>query len=97
MEGYKKYENLPMENCYMQKDFCEKIALQKISDNHWSKVTAEQLTKEIFGHAFVFYKFRFLKKIPFLNKMIYSHVENGIDIADHVDTFQPVWNILWEL
>lgn len=95
MEGYKKYVNLPMENCYMQRDLCEKVAKEQISENHWSNVTAEQLTKEIRGHAFVFYKFRFLKKIPLFNKLIYSHVEDGIDIADHVDTFQLAWNILW--
>lgn len=95
MEEYKKCVNLPMADCYMQKDYCEKIAKEQIRKNHWNNVTAEQLTKEIRGHAFIFYKFSFLKKIPMLDKLIYSHVENGIDIADHVDMFQPAWNVLW--
>ncbi len=92
-----RFANLPMDRKYMNKRICQKTAEELVTTRNWDKVTAGQLSKEIYGHAFVYYKFSFMEKIPPLNKMIYCHCADGIDLTNGVDPFQPIWNVLWKL
>lgn len=89
--------NLRMREKYLDKACCKRVAGRCIEKYGWTNVTQEQLAKEIYGHAFVYYKWDFLKKLPIADKEIYSHVEDGIDIADETDRFQAVWELIWRL
>lgn len=88
---------LEMEEKYLDKAYCEKLAGDIIWDNKWDQVSQKQLAKEIYGHAFVFYKWEFLKNVPVVNKKIYDHTADGIDLDNKVDRFQHVWEAVWNL
>lgn len=91
------YLKLEMEEKYLDKAYCEKLAGDIIWENKWDKISREELAKEIYGHAFVCYKWEFIKHLPIMKEKIYDHTADGIDIENKVDRFQNVWNVLWTM
>lgn len=85
-----------MDEKYLKKDVCVKRAQRLIEKYHWTHVTAEQLSKEIYGHAYVYYRWKWMSKLLVANRLIYSHATDGIDVEDKVDNFQFVWEWLWK-
>lgn len=88
---------LRMREEYLDKDVCRKRAKKLISYNEWKHVTVDQIAKEIYGHAYVYYHWKWMKKLPLANRLIYKHAQDGIDVEDKVDTFQFVWEWIWEM
>lgn len=86
---------LRMREEYLDKDVCRKRAQKLIAYNDWKHVTEEQLAKEIYGHAYVYYRWKWLGKLPFANRLIYKHTSDGIDVGDSVDKFRLVWEWIW--
>jgi len=89
--------NIGMQRGYLDKNIALDQARGIIRTYGWTNVTADQLAKEIYGHAAIYYKAAFLSKIPGLNKAVYSHVANGVDVDNCVDRYQTVWNTIWAL
>ena len=89
--------NLGMFPGYLDKTKATEKAKEVIRNYGWTKVTVDQLAKEIYGHAAVYYKAAFLSKVPLLNDAVYSHVANGVDVDNAVDRYQIVWNTIWAL
>lgn len=87
--------NIGMQEAYLKKNICIAQAKGIIRTYGWKNVTADQLAKEIRGHAIVRYKASWLKGIPGLNSAIYSHVADGVDVQNKVDRFQWAWNMMW--
>lgn len=87
--------NIGMKKEYLDKQFCKQFAKELIKTHQWQKVEADQLAKEIYGHAFIYCHFKMLGKVKSLDKAIYSHVANGVDLDNHVDRFQFAWNVIW--
>ena len=85
-----------MDEKYLEKDACMKSAQTLMEKYHWTKVTTEQLPKEIYGHAYVYYRWKWMEKLPVANRLVYSHAADGIDVTDKVDSFQPVWEWIWK-
>lgn len=69
---------LRMDEKYLDKAYCDKKAGQIIWKKKWNNVSHKQLAKEIYGHAFVFYRLQFLSKCPCFDKMIYSIRRMGL-------------------
>lgn len=88
---------LKMEEKYLDKTYCEKLAGDIIWENKWDQVSRKQLAKEIYGHAFVYYKWSVMKHVPLVNKLVYAHAADGIDLDNKVDRFQAVWEVVWNL
>ena len=86
-----------MDEKYLDKAYCDKKAGQIIWKKKWNNVSHKQLAKEIYGHAFVFYRLQFLSKCPCFDKMIYRHTTDGIDLENKVDRYQVIWEILWKI
>ena len=87
---------LHMKEEYLNKDACIKRAQKLVSYNGWTNVSVEQIAKEIYGHAYVYYHMAWLDKLPVANSMIYKHVADGIDVEDKLDPFQFVWEWMWK-
>ncbi len=81
---------------YLDKEVCLKRAQKLISYNEWKHVTVEQIAKEIYGHAYVYYRWKWMKKLPLVNHLIYRHAQDGIDVEDKVDKFQFMWEWIWK-
>lgn len=88
---------LRMREEYLDKEVCLKRAQKLISYNDWKHVTQDQIAKEIYGHAYVYYRWKWMGKLPFANQLIYSHVRDGIDVEDKVDKGQLIWEWIWRL
>ncbi len=89
--------NIGMSRGYLNKTTCMDQGKGIIRTRNWKNVTSLQLAKEIYGHAVVYYRAAILAKIPILDNAIYSHVANGVDLANEVDRYQAVWNTIWNL
>lgn len=87
--------NVGMKKEYLDKQFCMNYAKELVNLYQWENVEATKLAKEIYGHAFIYYHFKILAKCRYLNKAIYAHVDNGVDLDNHVDRFQFAWNVIW--
>lgn len=85
-----------MQEKYLNKECCIKRAQKLVDYNGWKNVTVEQLAKEIYGHAYVYYHWTWMSKLPVANHMIYNHAADGIDVTDKPDSFQPVWEWIWK-
>ena len=86
---------LSMELSMLNKEYCQKLAYQYIEENDWKHIPPKALAKEIYGHAFVFYRMKFLSKVAVLDQKIYSHASDGVDIEDKIDKHQTLWEFLW--
>lgn len=93
----KTHINLQMNEKFLDKKYCEKCAGEIICENSWTHVSQDDLAKEIYGHAFVYYKWVFLKRLPIAKEKIYEHTVDGIDIENKTDRFQFAWNVIWRL
>ncbi len=89
--------NIGMSQGYLNKTTCIDQAKGIIMTHGWGNATSMQLAKEIYGDAVVYYKASILGKIPVLDEAVYSHVANGVDLANGVDRYQAVWDLLWNL
>ncbi|HAU86169.1 MAG TPA: hypothetical protein DCW90_11955 [Lachnospiraceae bacterium] len=90
--------NIGMNRGYLDKNICLDQARGVIRTYNWKNVTAEQLQREIYGHAVVYYKWSVLQNIPYLDEKVYSHVADGVDLDDQVDRYQWVWdNVTWRM
>lgn len=89
--------NLGMFPGYLDKTKATEKAKEVIRNYGWTNVTVDQLAKEIYGHAAIYYKAAFLSKIWGLNEGVYQHAANGVDVVNGVDRFQPVWELIWAL
>ena len=58
-------------------------------------MTVDQIAKEIYGHAYVYYHWKWMKKLPLANRLIYKHAQDGIDVEDKVDKGQLIWEWIW--
>lgn len=87
--------NIGMTRGYLNKTTCIDTAKGIIRTRGWKKVTSQQLAKEIYGHAAVFYRLSILKKIPKLDKAVYSHCADGVNLDNVTDKYQRYWNIIW--
>lgn len=86
---------IEMKEAYLDKEFCLKLAGDIIWENKWDQISVEEMAKEIYGHAFVFYKWEFLEKLPIAKEKIYDHTADGIDLDNHIDRYHNVWDIVW--
>jgi len=91
-----KKRRLRMREEFLKKDFCVKRAQKLISYNDWENVSVMQIAKEIYGHAYVYYYMKWLKKTPLTDRLIYEHVADGIDVEDKTDKFQLAWEWIWK-
>ncbi len=82
---------------YLDRDFCRKRAHRLVTYNDWKRVSEEQIAMEIYGHAYVYYHWKWMKRLPLANHLIYSHVEDGIDVEDKPDRFRWAWERIWDL
>lgn len=89
--------SLEMDQKYLDKQYCKKLAGDIIWENKWDQVSQMELAKEIYGHAFVFYKWEFLEKLPIAKEKIYDHTADGIDIENKLDRYHKVWDAIWNL
>ena len=89
--------NLGMSQAYLSKTICIQQAQGVIRTYHWNNVTGDELAKEIYGHAVVYYRMAVLSKIPVLDTAVYAHVANGVDVDNAVDRYQWAWNLIWNL
>ncbi|SFU69243.1 hypothetical protein [Butyrivibrio sp. M55] len=87
--------NIGMSRGYLDKNICNEQAKGIIRTYGWTNVTAQQLAKEIYGHAYVYYNFSWLSNVPGLNKKVYDHAADGVDLVNGVDDHQAVWEFLW--
>lgn len=91
--------NLGMRTEFLDRDFCTRLGNNLIIVCGWKNVTADQLAKEIHGHAVVYYYPTLVAVTSILpdgkGNSLYSHVQNGVDIEDKVDKYQFAWNALW--
>lgn len=102
VEGGAQSRKLTMSRDYLKKTFCEVVAKsvlrsQKQSGEPWNNITADQLMKEIYAHAYIYYKWSVLEKIPILSNKIYKPTTNGIDIENGVDSRQWAFELIWNL
>ncbi len=93
----RRFASLQMKKEYLDKNRCREAAESLVRVYGWERVSADQLAKEIYGHAFIYYKASFMKKNPILYKLAYIHCEDGIDVGNVVDRFQIIWEIIWRV
>lgn len=90
--------NIGMYSSYLDKNVCLEQARGVIRTHKWTNVTADQLQREIYGHAVVYYKWSALQNIPVLDEKVYAHVADGVDLDNQVDRYQWVWdNVTWKM
>jgi|GEM_PF-7022944 len=87
--------NLGMTKGYLNKNICIDTAKWITRTKGWKKVTIMQLAREIYGHAFVFYKLKVLKYSKTLKKRLYDHCADGVNVENKVDKYQAAWNKIW--
>lgn len=81
---------------FLDKTTCDSVAFTYIKNCGWKNITQEQLKKELYAHAYVYYKMSYLKDISIeLAQSIYNSAANGIYIEDKVDDRQWAFNIIW--
>lgn len=91
--------NIGMCRGYLNKTYCASVAKYFIDQYGWKNISVDNLKKEIYGHAYAYYNWKFLKALPWYSNgewsSVYSHVANGVDIANATDRFQSAWNKIW--
>lgn len=81
---------------FLNKTTCDSVAFTYIKNCGWKNITQDQLKKEIYAHAYVYYKMAYLQNIPISTVQdIYNSAANGIDIEDKVDSRQWAFELIW--
>lgn len=91
------YLKLAMDEKYLDKKYCQECAKKIISEYGWEMISEMELAKEIYGHAFIFYKGSILKNIPGLKEKVFDHVADGIDVENKLDKRQGAFEMIWKL
>ncbi len=86
--------NLSMNYNFTKRPYCSRSAFTYIYNCKWKNISEEALKKELYAHAYVYYKWGFLENIP-LASSIYEDASDGIYIEDAEDSRQWVFDIIW--
>lgn len=101
-EVAKKYLNLEMSDYYFDRDNCMKAAQEIVDNEEITGMTVKQIAKEIYTHAYVYYKFdklpQFVKDLS-IAKKAYNSAANGVDLEDNGDSLKRrvAYTCIWLL
>ena len=98
----RKTMNIPMEESLYSRAFCKKMAKEIAQNNQISGMSLDQLSVEIFAHAYIYYNFRLVPKFLKENKIfksLYRSVSNGVDLEDNGDKWyrRIAYRFIWML
>ena len=88
--------NLGMSRTYLNKNTCRVQARNIIRQRKWTRITVEQLTREIYAHAFVYYYLgKALKSINTSTAHNIYRSASQVQVENAVDSRQWAFNIIW--
>lgn len=80
---------------FLNKDYCLTQARRIIITYGWKNVKYDDLAKEMYGHAQVYFNWpKVIQNIKVNNEAVKDHCK-AIDLDDKVDRYQPLWNQIW--
>lgn len=98
----RKTMNIPMAQELYSRSYCRELAKKIAKEEKISGMTLNQLSCEIFAHAYVYYNFRFvpgfLRGVK-LFKSVYRSVSDGVDLEDNGDKLyrRIAYRLIWLL
>ena len=82
---------------FLNKSYCIAQAKGIIRTYGWKNVTSDQLAREMYGHAQVYFNWpMIIQRIKVENESVRDHVKR-IDLDNKVDPYQRLWDNIWNI